>query len=50
MREIRLGLKYELDISQYANPKYSYEEMREKRKHLYQQSPLFDPYEYNDDF
>lgn len=45
-----LGLKLDLDVSQYANPKYSSEEMRKKRRSLYEESPDFDPYYYSYDY
>ena len=40
MREIRLGLIYKVDVSEYAKPELSYKQMEEIRLKLMKESTL----------
>jgi len=40
MREIGLGLRANLDVSKYTNPEYTWEEMKEIREKLLEESTL----------
>ena len=40
MREIRIGLLDNLDVSIFANPEYTWEEMKEIRLELLEESTL----------
>ena len=40
MEQIRLGLKYNLEVSKYAKPEYSWQEMKQIREKLLRESTL----------